>query len=71
MFVSVLERQRAILEDECHYTVVWQRYCRKPTNWACRPHPILWKCVEFLLKASTGKLTVFEVKCVFWPVDWS
>ena len=25
-FVSVLERQRAILEDGCHHTVVWQRY---------------------------------------------
>ena len=31
MFVSVLERQRAILEDGCHHTVVWQRYCRKLT----------------------------------------
>ena len=29
MFVSVLERQRAILEDGCHHTVVWQKYCRK------------------------------------------
>ena len=27
--VSVLERQRAILEDGCHHTVVWQRYCKK------------------------------------------
>ena len=23
-----------------------------------------WMCVEFFLKASTGKITVFEVKCV-------
>ena len=23
------------------YTVVWQRYCRKLTFQACRPHPIL------------------------------
>ena len=30
-----------------------------------------WKCVEFFLKASTAKMTVFEVKCVFWPVDWN
>ena len=29
MFVSVLERQRAILEDRRHHTVVWQRYRRK------------------------------------------
>ena len=34
--VSVLERQRAILEDGCHHTVVWQRYCRKLTLRACR-----------------------------------
>ena len=26
-----------------------------------------WLCRVFL-KASTGKITVFEVKCVFWPV---
>ena len=26
MFVSVLERQRAIMEDGNHYTVVWQWY---------------------------------------------
>ena len=71
MFVSVLERQRAILEDGYHHTVVWQRYCRKLTLWAYRPHPILLTCVEFLLKASTSKITVFEVKCVFWPVDWN
>ena len=31
MFVSVLERQRAILEYRHHHTVVWQRYCRKVT----------------------------------------
>ena len=30
-----------------------------------------WRCVEFFLKASTSKITVFEVKCVFWPVDWN
>ena len=29
MFVSILERQTAILEDGCHHKVVWQRYCRK------------------------------------------
>ena len=27
--VSVLKRQRAILEDGVHHTVVWQRYYRK------------------------------------------
>ena len=26
---------------------------------------------NFFLKASTAKITVFEVKCVFWPVDWN
>ena len=31
MFVSVLERQNAILEDKYHHTIVWQRYCRKLT----------------------------------------
>ena len=25
MFVSVVERQRALLEDGCHHTVIWQR----------------------------------------------
>ena len=30
-----------------------------------------WRCVEFFLKASTAKITVFEVKCVFWLVDWN
>ena len=35
MFVSVIERQRAILEDGCHHTVVWQRYCKKS---GFRPH---------------------------------
>ena len=36
MFVSELERQRAILEDgQCHHTVVWQRYCGKLTFRAC------------------------------------
>ena len=28
-----------------------------------------WRCVEFFLKASTAKNTVFEVKCVFWLLD--
>ena len=41
MFVSVLERQRAILEDGCDHTVVWQRYCRKLTFRACKPCPIV------------------------------
>ena len=40
-FVSVVERQRAILEDGHHHTAVWQRYCRKLTFRACRPRPIL------------------------------
>ena len=30
-----------------------------------------WKCVEFFLKASIAKITVFEVKGVFWPADWN
>ena len=34
MFVSVLGRQRAILEDRYHHTVVWQKYCRKLTFYA-------------------------------------
>ena len=25
---GVLERQRAFLEDRCHHTVVWERFCR-------------------------------------------
>ena len=29
MFLSVLERVRAILDDGCHHTVVWKRYCTK------------------------------------------
>ena len=37
MFLSVMERQRAILEDGCHHTVVWQRYCRKLTFQALGP----------------------------------
>ena len=41
MFVSVLERQRAILKDGHQHTFVWQRYCGKLTFPACRPHPIL------------------------------
>ena len=24
---------------------------------------------NFFMKRSTAKITVFEVKCVFWPVD--
>ena len=51
MFVSVLERQRAILEDGCHHTVVWQRYCRKLTFQACRPLPdflLAGVCVTWL-----------------------
>ena len=35
IFVSVLERQKAIMEDGCHHTVVWQRYCRNSLE--CRP----------------------------------
>ena len=31
MFLTVLERPRAILEDGYHHTVVWQRHCRKVT----------------------------------------
>ena len=27
-----------------------------------------WRCVEYFLKA---KITVLEVKYVFWPVDWN
>ena len=42
MLVSILESQRTILEDGHHHTVVWQRYCRKLTFRACRPHPILF-----------------------------
>ena len=30
-----------------------------------------WRRVKFLFKASTAKITVFEVKCVFWLVDWN
>ena len=41
MFVSVLKRQRAILEDRYHHTVVWQRYCGKLMFLAFRPHSIL------------------------------
>ena len=26
---------------------------------------------NFFFKASTAKMTVFEVKCVFWLVDWN
>ena len=40
-FVSVLERQRAFLEDRCHHTVVWQRFCR--TEFTFRPCPLLEK----------------------------
>ena len=31
MFVSVLERHKAILEDGCYHKVVWQMYCREVT----------------------------------------
>ena len=51
MFVSVVERQRALLEDGCHHTVVWQRYCRKLTFRACRPQPdfmLAGMCVTWL-----------------------
>ena len=30
-----------------------------------------WGCVKFFLKANIAKVAVFEVKCVFWPVDWN
>ena len=30
-----------------------------------------WRCVEFFFKASTAKITVREVKFVFWLVDWN
>ena len=30
-----------------------------------------WRYVEFFLKASIHKISVFEIKCVFWPVDWN
>ena len=30
-----------------------------------------WRCVEYFLKARTAKIYDFEVKCVFWPVDWN
>ena len=40
-FVSVLERQRAFLEDRCHHTVVWQRFCR--TEFTFRACPLLEK----------------------------
>ena len=26
---------------------------------------------NFFFKASTAKITAFEVKCVFWLVDWN
>ena len=56
MSVSVLERQRAILEDGYHHTVVWQRYCRKLTFWGCRPDFMLaGMCVTWLRsRAMTG-----------------
>ena len=48
MFVSVIERLRAILEDGRHHTVVWQRYCKKS---GCRPHVFVLAgmCVTWLL----------------------
>ena len=30
-----------------------------------------WRCVKYFLKANIAKITVFEVKCVFWPIDWN
>ena len=30
-----------------------------------------WRRVEFFFKPSTAKITAFEVKCVFWLVDWN
>ena len=30
-----------------------------------------WRSVEFFLKTSITKITIFEVKCVFWLVDWN
>ena len=39
--MSVLERQRAFLEDRCHHTVVWQRFCR--TEFTFRACPLLEK----------------------------
>ena len=39
VFMSVLEWQRVILEDGCHHTIVWQRYCRMLTFRTCKPHP--------------------------------
>ena len=48
--VSVLERQRAFLEDRCHHTVVWQRFCRTQfTFWAC---PLLEKTQKFFCNPS-------------------
>jgi len=43
----MLKWQRAILEDRCHHTVVWEKYCRKLTFRDCRPCPFLcwWECV--------------------------
>ena len=35
LWVCCMERETAILEGY-HHTVVWQRYCRKVTFWACR-----------------------------------
>ena len=40
-FVSVLERQGAFLEDRCHHTVVWQRFCR--TEFTFQTCPLLEK----------------------------
>ena len=58
MFVSVRERQRAILEDRCHHTVVWKRYSRKLTFRACRPPPdfmLAGMCATWLhSRAITG-----------------
>ena len=54
MFVSILERQRAILVDGHHHTVVWQRCCRKLTFW---PRSFLcWrKCVTRLHSRNSNR----------------
>ena len=62
MFVSVLERQRAILEDKCHHKVVWQRYCRKLTFWACRRGG---GGVEVFLEANIANLLFLRSKVYF------
>ena len=60
MFVSVLDRQRAILEDGCHHTVLWQLMV---TLWACRPHPFLCyqKCLLLVALGSFQSGRAFTV----------